>query len=611
MGGEDLQRAEAVMAARRPARQRTLRGRTLRSISIPASIAVSIAAASGLVVRERARRELRGFASEQAALRRVATLVARAARPEEVFGAVVAEVGQLLAVELSQLNRYDPDGSATTVVGAWARTGSVVAFPVGTRWHLGGRNVSTLVMETGRTARVDDYSDAAGEPADAARVRGVRSSVGVPITVEGRLWGHMSVASTQEQRFPADTEARLGNFAELVATAIANAQARLELRSYAAEQAALRRVATLVARAAPPHDVFAAVTKEVGRLVDADFTIMNRYDPVGGATALGAWAKSGAVPTPVGSRLELGGRNVTTLVHETGKPAHVDRYGADAGQLSAPAVAAGLRSAAGAPIRVEGRLWGVIVVGSRREDPLPAGIVARLAGFTELVASAIANAESQAQLTASRARIVAAADNARRRIERDLHDGAQHRLVALAMQLRAVQAAAPPDAGDLREHLDELAAHATAAVDELRELARGIHPAVLAEGGLRPALRALARRSTVPVRLDVRGEGRFPEQVEIAAYYVVSEALTNAAKHADASVVDVSVEVSGDVRDGTLHVRICDDGRGGADPAGGSGLVGLKDRVEALSGRLSVRTAIDSGTCVEVELPLGVRSDFG
>jgi signal transduction histidine kinase len=434
------------MAARRSARRRTRRGQALRAISLPpsfaVSFAVSIAAASGLVVRERARRELRGFAAEQAALRRVATLVARAAPPEEVFGAVVSEVGQLLAAPLSQLNRYDPEGSATTVVGAWANAGSVVAFPVGIRWHLGGRNVSTLVRETGRTARIDDYGDAAGEPADAARVRGIRSSVGVPITVEGRLWGHMSVASTQEQRFPANTEARLGNFAELVATAIANA-------------------------------------------------------------------------------------------------------------------------------------------------------------------------ESQAQLTASRARIVAAADDTRRRIERDLHDGAQQRLVALAMQLRAVQAAAPPAADGLREQLDDLVDQATAAVDELRELARGIHPAVLAEGGLRPVLRALARRSPVPVRLDVRGEGRLPEQVEIAAYYVVSEALTNAAKHAAASVVDVSVDVSGDVRHGTLHLRICDDGRGGADLSGGSGLVGLKDRVEALSGRLSVWTAIGSGTCVEVDLPLDLRSGLG
>src|SRR5690606_30365149 len=173
-----------------------------------------------------------------------------------------------------------------------------------------------------------------------------------------------------------------------------------------------------------------------------------------------------------------------------------------------------------------------------RPAGLPADTEARLAGFTELVASAIANTESQAQLTASRARIVAAADHARRRIERDLHDGAQQRLVTLAMQLRAAQAAVPAGADELHAQLDALAKQASAAVDELRELARGIHPAVLAEGGLAPALRSLARRAAVPVRLDVRGARRLPEQIEIAAYYAVSEALTNAAKHADASVVD-------------------------------------------------------------------------
>jgi signal transduction histidine kinase len=249
----------------------------------------------------------------------------------------------------------------------------------------------------------------------------------------------------------------------------------------------------------------------------------------------------------------------------------------------------------------------VVAVASCREEPLSADTEARLTGFTGLVASAIANAESQAQLTASRARIVAAADHTRRRIERDLHDGAQQRLVTLAMQLRAAQAAVPHGSVELHAQLDDLVVQASAAVDELRELARGIHPAVLAEGGLRPALRALARRSAVPVRLDVRGVRRLPEQIEIAAYYVVSEALTNAAKHAGASGIDVSVDIDGDARDETLHVQVRDDGRGGADLAGGSGLMGLKDRVEALSGRLSLRTAFGSGTCVDVELPLVPR----
>jgi len=570
-------------------------------------VAASIAGTSWLVARELARRELRGYGSEQAALRRVATLVARAAAPEDVFAAVVAEVGRLLPAEQTLVNRYDPDGGASTVMGSWARPGVILPFPVGTRWHLGGRNVTTLVMETGRAARIGDYREAAGESSGMALRRGIRSSVGVPILVEGHLWGHLSVASMHEEPFPADTEARLAGFTALVATAIANAQARLELRGYAAEQAALRRVATLVAGAAAPHEVFAAVTEEVGHLLDVDFTVMNRYHGDGRATVLGAWARTGPVPTPVGTRLELGGRNVTTRVSETGRPARVDRYGADAGRLSASAVGAGMRSAVGAPVSVEGRLWGMVAVASRRPEPLPADTEARLTGFTELLASAIANAESQAQLTASRARIVAAADHTRRRIERDLHDGAQQRLVTLAMQLRAAQAAVPHGSAELHAQLDDLVVQASAAVDELRELARGIHPAVLAEGGLRPALRALARRSAVPVRLDVRGVRRLPEQIEIAAYYVVSEALTNAAKHAGASGIDVSVAIDGDARDETLYVQVRDDGRGGADLAGGSGLMGLKDRVEALSGRLSVRTAFGSGTCVDVELPLAQR----
>ena len=241
---------------------------------------------------------------------------------------------------------------------------------------------------------------------------------------------------------------------------------------------------------------------------------------------------------------------------------------------------------------------------STREEPLPADSEARLARFTELVATAIANAESQVQLTASRARIVAAADQARRRIERDLHDGAQQRLVSLALQLRAVQAAVPPEAIELAAQFDGLVDEVTSALDELRELARGIHPAVLAEGGLRPALKGLARRSAVPVELDVRVDGRLPEQIEIAAYYVVSEALTNAAKHAHASVVHVeAVTVEGD-GDGVLRVRVRDDGRGGTHFAGGSGLVGLKDRVEALGGTIKIESPPGRGTALHATVPI-------
>jgi signal transduction histidine kinase len=295
---------------------------------------------------------------------------------------------------------------------------------------------------------------------------------------------------------------------------------------------------------------------------------------------------------------------VTTLVFETGLPARIDEYGDASGAGAVVGREWGFRSAVGVPVSVEGRLWGFMLVAYTHEEALPADTEARLAGFAELVATAIANAESQAQLTGSRARIVAAADQARRRIERDLHDGAQQRLVSLALGLRVAQASMPPEAGELAAELDGLAAEANSAMEELRELARGIHPVVLAEGGLRPALKALARRCTVPVDLDVRVDSRLPEQIEIAVYCVVSEALTNVAKHAHASIVHVEVDTAEDDDGAVLRVCVRDDGHGGADLAGGSGLVGLKDRVEALGGRIALRSELGSGTSLSVGLPL-------
>jgi signal transduction histidine kinase len=259
-----------------------------------------------------------------------------------------------------------------------------------------------------------------------------------------------------------------------------------------------------------------------------------------------------------------------------------------------------MRSAVGVPVSVAGRLWGVMVVASTRAEPLPPGTDARLAGFTELAATAIANAEAQSALTASRARIVATADATRRRIERDLHDGVQQRLVSLALHLRTVQEA-PPAAAELAQQLDRAVTEVNGALEELLEIAHGIHPAILADGGLRPALETLARRSAVPVRLHVGVAGRLPDPVEIAAYYAVSEALTNAAKHAHASVIDVQVETG----DGALQVHIRDDGRGGADFGHGSGLVGLRDRAEALGGRIWLHSPPGAGTTVQITLPLG------
>ena len=369
----------------------------------------------------------------------------------------------------------------------------------------------------------------------------------------------------------------------------------------AAEQAALRRVATLVAGGAPPATVFAAVAEEIGRVVGAQFTGMSRYDPDGMATAVGLWTSTDTPwPMAIGDQLELGGQNVTTLVHQTCKPARIQDYGRSTGAFADAGRSWGFGSAVGVPIMVEGRLWGVVTVASAPTAVLPPNTEARLAAFTELAGTAIANAEARAALAGSRARIVAAADEARRRIERDLHDGAQQRLVTLALRLREAQAAASPGAGDLVAGLDEVADGLEAALEELRGIARGIHPAVLAHGGLRPALAALARRCPMPVDLRVEVASRLPGRVEIAAYYVVSEALTNAARHARATTVRVDVIVD----DKTLLVSVRDDGCGGAAIGRGSGLTGLKDRVEALSGQITLHSQPDAGTALEVRIPL-------
>jgi signal transduction histidine kinase len=539
------------------------------------------------------------LAEEQAALRRVATLVARGAVPEEVFAAVAEEVGQLLPVESAALCRYEPD-DALTFVSQWGS--SAARFPVGSRWPLEGYNLGTLVFETGRPARVDRHADgSAGPIGAAARETGIRSAAGTPIIVEGRLWGLITVATYREQPLPPDTETRLASFTELMAAAVANADSRAALARLAEEQAALRRVATLVARATPQQEVFAAVAEEVGRLLAADFAILVRYDPQDTLEVVGTWIRTGAsAPTPVGGRLPLGGRNVTTMVYQTSRPARID-YSDVSGVIGEVASRGwGLRSSVGVPVSAESRLWGCMVVAFSGQELLPPDTEARLASFTELLATAIANAESRSELAASRRRIVAASDEARRRIERDLHDGTQQRLVSLGLAARAAAADVAAGRGDLRAYLARIAAGLADAAAELQDFSRGIHPAILSERGLGPALRTLGRRSTVPVDLDVTTDARCPEPVEVAAYYVASEALANAMKHAQASHVEISLAA----RHGSLLLSVRDDGIGGADPARGSGLAGLTDRVEALGGSIHVHSAAGAGTHITVDLPL-------
>ncbi len=553
------------------------------------------------IANTQARMELRRYAEEQAALRRVATLVARAAAPEDVFSAVCAEVGGVLQADFTFLSRFDMAGSAT-IVGAWERTGHDKG-PVGAglRYPLSGWNAATLVSRTGRAARIDDYRDATGPVAGWVRELGIRSGVAAPIRVRRRLWGSISVLSAQEHPLPANAERRLSAFTKVAATAIADTLARLELRRYAEEQAALRRVATLVARAAPQDEVFAAVAAEVGKLMGVDFAVLSRYDRDGTATIVGGWEQARPdEPFATGTRMAVHGDNLHARVLRTGVASRIDDYADASGPGAEFARRSGLRSAASAPIHVEGRVWGITSVATAGTERLLSNTEERLSAFTELVGTSLAKAEAQTALRASRARIVAAADTTRRHIERNLHDGVQQHLVSLALQLREAQLVAPPGAGELIERLDGVADGLTSVLDDIREIARGIHPAALAEGGLPPALAALARRATPPVRLDIRTRARFPEPVEIAGYYVVSEALTNIAKHANATVSDIVVTVD----DGALVVSVHDDGQGGADPAGGSGLVGLTDRVEALGGSLWVRSPPGHGTTVRLVLPL-------
>ena len=375
---------------------------------------------------------------------------------------------------------------------------------------------------------------------------------------------------------------------------------RAELRVLAEEQAALRRVATLVARGVPAGEVFAAVAAEVGRLVPSiDRTAMLRYEGDGTATLIAAWTETGA-EIEVGSRLPLEGENVATLVLRTAQPVLIDDYATATGEHAALLRQTGVRSAAGAPIVVDARLWGVMSAGSIQSKPLPAGTESRIAEFTDLLGTAISNAQSRAELAASRARIVAASDESRRRIERDLHDGAQQRLVALALEVRRAAARVPSELQDLHAQLASISDGVRGVLDELREISHGLHPAILAEGGLGPALRALARRAAVPVELEMPADRRLPEPVEAAVYYLVCEAITNAAKHADASVVHVDVEAT----DSSIELRIRDDGIGGADPTRGTGLIGLSDRVETLGGRLEISSPLGLGTSLLVTIPV-------
>ena len=529
---------------------------------------------------------------EQTTLRRLATLVAQEAPLDEVFTMVAEEAAKTFDDADAALWRDSGDGTAVAVA---VRGASVAAgVPVGTRLSLDGDSVIAMVLRDGRPHRISDYSRRTGPFAERARELGLRSAVGCPIVVGSRTWGVIAVATYEATSFGPETEARVSRFGNLVATAIANADARAEVERLAAEQAALRRVATLVAEGGEPGAVFDAVAAEMEALLGSDQVSLARYEP-GDEVTIVAHRGTGASLLPPGSRLSMEGQSVTATVRRTEQSARIEDFERADGPIAAVVRAMGMRVSVGAPVVVEGRLWGVITARWRNAESPPADTEQRMALFAQLLDTAIANADSRDQLTSSRTRLLTAADDARRRLVRDLHDGAQQRLVhtIIAMQL-AHNAVRDDDAGAL---VSEALEHAKQANAELRELAHGILPAVLTNGGLHAAISSVVARLDLAVEVDVPRE-RFPAEIEASAYFIAAEALTNVVKHASARRARVAASIEG----ATLRLEVHDDGIGGAD-AGGHGLLGVRDRVTALGGRLEIDSPAGAGTLLAATLP--------
>jgi signal transduction histidine kinase len=585
----------------------------LLGVALVVNFVAGVAAAGAASADRRREAKLAAeLARQQMALRRVAELVAREAEPAEVFAAVAEEMASCLDAYNATVGRFEDDELVIEALGRAER--DLPNKPVvGERFPLGGDHIAPIILRTGQPARIDSHEHARG--ATAARIRevGVQSMVGVPILVGGHVWGVVAVASGTGP-LPADTEGRMANFADLVGTAIANAATRTDLQAsrdslreladslsvLARQQAALRRVATLVARGVSQSEVFSAVAEEMADCLNVGNAEVFRYEDDGAAIVVVATYAAPGVPHPsVGERLTTEGENLSGRVFRTRQTTRMDSWGGAAGSIAERVRELGIRSCVGAPIVVDERVWGMAVVGTTRGDPLPPDTEARIAEFAELVATAIAAATARADLIASRARIVAAADDARRRLERDIHDGAQQRLISLGLKLRLAEESVPPDCDDLKTTVSEAVSGLTDVITELQEISRGIHPAILSTGGLAAGFKTLARRSPVPVNLDLAIERRLPDSVEVAAYYVVAEALTNAAKHAQASEVKVRAHAI----DARLDVFISDDGIGGADSRNGSGLIGIKDRIEVLGGRMHMASPPGGGTAIDITIP--------
>jgi signal transduction histidine kinase/uncharacterized protein YjiS (DUF1127 family) len=532
------------------------------------------------------RSELQALADEQAALRSVAELAAQGAPAEEVLGAVAAQASRLAGVDFSTMLRYEPDGSTEIV----ALDGAPPGVQVGQRAGGDGDGSVQRVWRTRQPARIDNLANMSGHWPKVAHGHGFSTSAAVPILIEGTLWGALVVVG-RDKPLPGEIHAHLSDFAELAGTAIAAAQARRELQQLAEEQGALRQVAELVARGAALSEVFAAVASEASRLLGNLAAVLLRYDDDGVAVAIAAWNS----PVPLGLRMPAVPTSAAGEVLATGRAFRVDSYAAT--PFAQRAAELGIAAAVAVPVAVEGRLWGVLS-SSSPDLPLPSGTEERLTPFAELAAAAIANAENREKLTASRARVVATADETRRRLQRDVHDSAQQRLVhtIITLKLARDEIAAGGSATDL---VAEALSNAERANTDLRDVIHGILPAALTRGGLRTGLDSLVADFSMPIMLSVT-DARLPANVETTAYFIVAEALTNVVKHARAGHITVTVDIAGD----HLDIEVRDDGTGGADPAQGSGLTGLLDRVEANDGTLTIESAEGTGTALRARLPI-------
>jgi PAS domain S-box-containing protein len=543
------------------------------------------------VANTEARAEIERLASEQGALRRVATLIAEEASLEVVFAKVAEELTALLGGADCSVFRDEGDGTAKLV----GLSGAPLA--AGSRMPLDETGLIATVIREGQPDRADDPATSARAIAAHGGAPAIRSAVGCPIAVRGRHWGAIVVARREPDPLEADTKARIERFAELVARAVGNAETRAEIERLADEQAALRRVATLVAEGPPPTAVFDAVAAEMAKLLEADQVTLSRYEADEVITVVADRGPNASL-LPPGTRLSYEGDNVTALVQRTGRSGRVEHAQPTTGPIADVLHDPGVRVSVGAPIVVEGRLWGVILARWQSEEPAPDDTEQRMARFAELLDTAIANADGRDQLMASRARLLTAGDDARRRVVRDLHDGAQQRLVHTVVALKLAQQSLARVDTKAASFIAEALEHAESSNAELRELAHGMLPAVLTRGGLVAGVNAVVARLDLPVSVDIPPD-RFPAEIEASAYFIAAEALTNVLKHSAAASAAVRVRAE----DGVLRLEIDDDGIGGADPRG-HGLVGLADRVTALGGRIDIASPPGRGTCVTATLPL-------